>query len=168
MALHNVDKGSADRSSPSPNTHDKIIDTSGRMAHGTLSTQFISPGGNNLNGVGQPNIASIGQFVQTGIIVCNYTSSAENIFAVPHGLQYAPLPTGVLANTTVTGISNNGSTVVPLPFYLGLQIAGGNIYFNQYAAVMTDPTNVYVYMVNATGATGQFVVTYYLYKQPGA
>lgn len=167
MALHNVDKGSADRSSPSPNTHDKISDTQGRMAHGTLSTQYISPGGNNLNGLGQPNLASLGQFIQAGVMICNYTSAAENIFSVPHGLKYAPIPIGVLANSTITNISNGGTTVVPLPFYLGLEIAGGNIYFNQYVSVMSDPTNIYTYMINANGAAGQFVVTYYLYKQPG-
>jgi hypothetical protein len=164
MSLFNIDRESLDRSNPQPATHDEayvtghpIIDTP-RPAHGTLSTQYISPGQQ------ATNLSSLGQFVQTGIISGALSGSAEEAFSVPHGLGYAPYPTGILNGYSITGISGT-DLAIPLPSFLNASLGGGAITFSEWGMMIADATNVYFYVLNADGGTGSFRVTYYLYKQ---
>lgn len=123
MALHSVDKGSIDRGSPRPNTFDKLVDTAGIPAKGTVSTQYV--------GVGTQvtNQSSVGQFVKSGVMGVTPTAAAETITSVAHGLGYAPIALGALNNATITGISNSGTTSIPLPMWTSIGGSGGNITF---------------------------------------
>ena len=164
MALHNIDRNSEDRGSPAPNTHDVhsmtgvgIVNVP-RQAHNTLSTAYTPPG------VVPSAQASLGQFIASGIANVTGDGSLVSVTTVPHGLGYAPIVTGVMNHVSVTDISNRVS--VFLPTWVAANISGGAISFTIWLSAMADDTNVYFYMINATGSPKSLNVTYYLYKQP--
>lgn len=176
MALHSVDKNLNSRSKPYPNSHDLFVDHQGAvqpMAHATPSVQYTQPGfvPQTMTGPGgtQIPLASLGQFLATGTMNCTPTGSLEDVFSIPHGLGYAPIVIGMMNNSTVTGISDNGTTTVMLPTWLKSAIGtvgGSSVFlFTKYATMMSDPTSVFCYLVNPSADTTPFAITYYLYKQ---
>lgn len=161
--IHDVDKNSDDRSSPSPNIFDKLpADTV--MARGTQSTNYTTapPNTQGIPGV-QLGVLSL---VQVGVANVVASGAAETVTTVQHNLGFAPYVIGAINGATVTGIS--GLVNVFLPTWLAVTTTEGNITFVIYTSTMSDNTSLYIYTINASGGPFSIEVTYYLYRQQAA
>lgn len=161
MALHFVDKHSMDRGNPTPNRHDTIEDTIGRMAHGTTSMNYLPPG--QVPDTQTPLYSGFKRLVASDTAEIVNDGSAETVTAVAHGLGYAPLVEGAINNATVTNIA--GKVNIPLPAWAKVETSGGSVQFTIWISIMCDATNVYFYSVNGTGSPFSLAATYYLYQQ---
>lgn len=169
MALHDVDKNSADRGSPMPNTHD--VQTSARMAHGTNSVNYVTDatpsvtGGNILSGNAR--------LVSSGVTQCdasagNDSTIVSDTFSIPHNLGYNPIVTAWLNNASV-GFN------LPLPIILSSTVGSTSgtldgvafLATNRWMTYGADEDNFYViiYTVGSSMIATSYFVTYYLYQQ---
>lgn len=123
--------------------------------------------------------------IVVGPITTGITTSGNSVdtVTIAHGLGYAPIPFGFMNDVTITGpsgiITNNGN--LPLPTWVSLTgdtikstatnsgVALPIIAFKIYVQIVSDATNVYILLINATGSGGTtYNVTYYLTQQPAA
>lgn len=163
MSLTDVDKNSLDRSVPTPNHNDRIIDGATK-AHGTNSVNYTTDATDTSTTTGIYTANK--QLVRSGDIVITSDGTGGNTHTVstfPHPLGYAPLVEGAFNNAAVTGIS--GPVNIPLPTWLAIDLSGASISFLAYTSIMVDASNIYVYTLNLTGLSVQYVITYYLYRQ---
>lgn len=161
MALHNVDKGNVDRSTPRPNIHDTIEVNMGRMAHGTNSVNYLKPG--ELPSSQSALYGGNKRLVQSGDVIIQGDGTNVTVSSFAHNLGFAPLAEGSVNNANVTNIT--GQVNVPLPTWLGTDLTGTSIAFTMWLSIMADATNVYFYTLNKTGSPFAVTVTYYLYQQ---
>ena len=166
MTLFDIDKDGADRGSPSPNHHDKIISGAIRAA-GTISENHIT----SIPSDQQVQLkAGFGRLVQTGTIAVGPATTTLTTASFAHNLGYVPIMVAALNNAIVSGIIENVS--IFLPTHLTASIGGvtsGAVTFGAYLFGSISEDNIYFQIFNATGSTIPAVdVTYYLYQQPAA
>jgi len=145
-----------------PNTHDKLVQ---RLAHGTLSANPVTPQTN-------PNIT---QGLKSGLFQLVMTNSVEvsdpgtgtgiSTAIFVHNLGYTPLVLAAMNNTAVAsefGTVNNAS--LPLPIFTDATIGGGQVTFNTWLYHYADNTNVYVNILNGTGAPRSAIISLYIFR----
>jgi len=167
MALHDVDKSGADRSSPLPNSHDE--QGIPRQAHGTNSVNYHTDASPSSSG-GQI-LTGNAQLITSGVLnhPISIPSSGKisiDTSTVAHNLGYAPWVVAFMNNTMING---SGAYNIPLPIMPSLGVtAADTIAPIVWMFASSDVNNVYVisYTTASAAVPATYEVTYYLYRQP--
>jgi hypothetical protein len=172
MSLFDVDKIGPKRNTPSPNTHDTILEGA-VTAHGTNSVNYTTDA--TVSGSGPKIYGGIDRLIKSGVATVvipngNPGHITLTTTTVAHNLGYAPKAVAVLNNSQING---GGAYNIQLPAPLSLgdntgATGGAPEYlgFVSYMGYATDGTNFYVLTYSSGGMVGTtYLVTYYLYQQ---
>src|ERR1700691_1784136 len=161
MALHSVSKRQVERTNPVPNSNDLILSDSdmnqaiGRMAHGTVSTNYVGPGvlptNPFLNGI-------LGPHVQLSTTITVPSSYASGIYSNTVTLPVSGLPLFVSSVTPPFTIESDESIFsVPFSFF---DTTTGLLSYSMFATVSTGAISYNLQiMAGDSLAVGDWVVT---------
>lgn len=117
-------------------------------------------------GGGTPILAGFKRLVATCPVTITNNGSDLTTVTVPHGLSFIPLVEGSIDDASdtiesgpVTGVS------VAFPTIQQAVVSGGVVQVPILIYALSDATNIYVNLLNATGSPVSYSITCYLYQR---